>query len=190
MRQALKEWSIAIEALKHGETILLLRKGGIREVNGRFSVPYDRALLYPTYEHQNPELLKPAYSNRVQTVESGWHPETISIDAIADITHVFQVSDPETVNALLPFHIWNDRFVNERLNWKPKSPLYLLLLRVSTLTQPHLISNPDDYRGCRSWIELADDVDADRATPVMSDRAYDDRVEQIEQILGKLTEVH
>ncbi len=187
MRQALKEWSIAIEALKHGETILLLRKGGIREANKRFSVPYDQALLYPTYEHQNPELLKSPYSNRVQSVLSGWHPETISVGAIADITHVFQLSDAETVNALLPFHIWNDRFVNERLNWKPRSPLYVLLLRVSTLAQPHLISNPEDYRGCRSWIELADDVDADRATPVMSDRTYGDQVEQIQQILEKVS---
>ncbi|TVQ05475.1 MAG: DUF1802 family protein, partial [Leptolyngbya sp. DLM2.Bin27] len=30
----LKEWQVAVTALRQGETILLLRKGGIREAKG------------------------------------------------------------------------------------------------------------------------------------------------------------
>jgi hypothetical protein len=170
MKQALKEWSIAVQALERGETILLLRKGGIREMQGRFDV------LYPTFEHQDPNLLK---QPTVDRVESGWHPETIKISSIAHITQVLQVSDPEVVQSLLPFHIWNQRFVEERLKWKPRSPLYLLLLRVSRLAEPQMISYQTAYGGCRSWIEL-EEVNVDRVDPVLSEAEYVDRVEQIQ----------
>jgi hypothetical protein len=186
LQQALKEWSIAIEALLQGETILLLRKGGIREDGGKFSVPFDRVLLYPTYEHQTSELLKVDYANAVQPVASGWHPETVKIQAFADITDVIQVTEAESVEALLPFHIWNERFVEERLKWKPKSPLYLLLLRVWQLPQTEEIPYDEAYGGCRSWIELHRAINIDRATPVLSDRMYVDRVNQIKQIVGSI----
>ncbi|MBW4442259.1 MAG: DUF1802 family protein [Plectolyngbya sp. WJT66-NPBG17] len=176
MKQALKEWSIAVKALEQGETILLLRKGGIREEKGRFEVPFRRVLLYPTYEHQDPTLLK--QPNLVDLVESGWHPDTIEISSIAEITDVIQVSDPEVVRSLLPFHIWNDRFVEERLKWKSRSPLYLLLLRVFRLPEPQMIAYRDAYGGCRSWIEI-DDVNVDRAVPVLSESEYQNRVNQI-----------
>jgi hypothetical protein len=189
LRQVLKEWSIAIDALEQGQTILLLRKGGIREEGGRFSVPFDRALLYPTFEHQNPDLLKPDYSSRIQRVESGWHPKTVKIGSFADITDVFQVTEPEIVTNLLPFHIWNGRFVEERLKWKPRSPLYLLLLRVWKLPSAREIKHRESYGGCKSWIELEsspsndDAIDIQNATPVLSEGEYRDRSNQIREIV-------
>jgi hypothetical protein len=189
LRQALKEWLIAINALEQGQTILLLRKGGIRETGGRFSVPCDRVLLYPTFEHQHPDLLKSDYSSRVQMVESGWHPEAIKIGSFADITDVFQVTEPEIVTSLLPFHIWNGRFVEERLKWKPRSPLYLLLLRVWKLPSAREIKHRESYGGCKSWIELEsspsndDAIDIQNATPVLSEGEYRDRSNQIREIV-------
>ena len=46
---ALKEWDSAVKALSLGKTVLLLRKGGIREVGGKFSVKASSsvALSYP-----------------------------------------------------------------------------------------------------------------------------------------------
>ncbi len=181
MKQALKEWSIAVEALEQGETILLLRKGGIREEKGRFEVPFRRVLLYPTFEHQDPALLKSP--NLVDRVESGWHPQTIVIGSIAEITDVIQVSDPTVVRSLLPFHIWNDRFVEERLKWKPRSPLYLLLLRVSRLPEAQEIAYREAYGGCRSWIEV-DEVNVDQAVPVLSEAEYQERVNRILSIVS------
>lgn len=181
MKQALKEWSIAVQALEQGETILLLRKGGIREAGGRFEVPFDRVLLYPTFEHQDPELLK--QPNQVERIESGWHPERVKLSSIADITHVLQVSEPEIVRSLLPFHIWNDRFVEERLKWKPRSPLYLLLLKVFRLAEPQVIPYREAYGGCRSWIEI-EEINGDQVTPVLSEEEYRDRVEQIQNVIS------
>ncbi len=194
MSQALKEWAIAVNALEQGETILLLRKGGIREVGGNFLVECSssrvvpcakRVLLYPTYEHQKPELLKASYADQVQPVTSGWHPEQVRIGSFAKLTHIVQVTEPEIVKALQPFHVWNERFVEERLKWKPKSPLYVLLLRVFRLPEAQRIQYRDTYGGCRSWIELEPAIDISTATPVLSDSDYDAQVQNLPLQIAK-----
>lgn len=184
LNQALKEWAIAVNALEQGDTILLLRKGGIRETGGKFSVESDRVLLYPTYEHQKPELLKANYANHVEPVPSGWHPEQVKISSVAKITHIFQVTEAERVQALQPFHVWNERFVSERLKWKPKSPLYVLLLRVARFAEPRMIDYREEYGGCRSWIALQEAFVIDTAIPVLDDTQYEARVAEICGSLG------
>lgn len=181
--QALKEWQVAVNALEQGETVLLLRKGGIRETGGRFQVPFAQVLLYPTYEHQQAQWLKPAYAGQVQPVASGWHPDSVRIGAWANITHVFPVQSAEMVAALLPFHVWNEAFVTERLRWKPQSPLYLLLLRVYRLPTAVQLPYVADYGGCKSWIELKAPIAVEQAMPVLDETAYGDRVQQIQNCM-------
>jgi hypothetical protein len=178
LTQALKEWQIAVEALTQGELILLLRKGGIREQGGRFQIPHQRVLLYPTYEHQKPELLKSNYAAKVQPVATGWHPETVTLQAWAEITHSLPVTVAAQIAALNPLHIWNDAFVRDRLQWQPTQPLTVLLLRVFRLAQPQIIPYRAAYGGCRSWIELQHSIELN-GTAVLSEAAYDDYVQQV-----------
>lgn len=182
LSHALKEWAIAVDALEAGKTIVLLRKGGIRE-QGRFSVEQSQVVLYSTYEHQQPHLLKEELQAGVKAVNSGWHPETVQIGSVAAITDIFQVSEAAILDSLLPFHIWNDQFAAERFQWKPKLPLYVLLLRVSKLSQTHVIPYQSEYGGCRSWIDLRDAIALEGATPVLNDTAYLDQVEKIRSLL-------
>ncbi|MGV0024804.1 DUF1802 family protein [Phormidesmis priestleyi] len=183
LKHALKEWAIAVQALEQGETIVLLRKGGIREQGGRFTVTQNQVLLYPTYEHQQPHLLKDEYQS-VEPVASGWHPETVRIGSVANITHIFRVTEADVLESLLPFHIWTADFAEERFQWKPKSPLYVLLLRVSRLSEARMIPYREEYGGCRSWIDLTTPFDLTEATPVLNDTAYLSQVEQISNILN------
>jgi len=180
---ALKEWAVAVDALETSETIMLLRKGGIREQGGRFVVAHDQVLLYPTYEHQNSHLLKSAYSSQVKPVPSGWHPTTVRIGAWAQITHIFPISDQSAVTELLPHHIWNAQFASERLGWKPRQPLYVLLLRVYRLPHPQVIPYRAEYGGCKSWIDLAEPITIDEAVPVLSDFDYDRQAKEIQSIV-------
>jgi hypothetical protein len=180
---ALKEWAVATDALERGETIMLLRKGGIREEGKHFRVTHDEVLLYPTYEHQQPHLLKPRYESLVTPVESGWHPETVRIGAWAQITDIFQVREKETVDALLPFHVWNEQFAAERVGWKPRFPLFVLLLRVHKLAQEHIIPYRAEYGGCKSWIDLAESIPLGGMSPVLSDGAYMRLAEEIRSIV-------
>ncbi|MGB3513897.1 MAG: DUF1802 family protein [Microcoleaceae cyanobacterium] len=181
---ALKEWNVAVNALAKGNTIILLRKGGIREEAGRFTVAHRQVLLYPTFEHQKPDLLKPEYATQVQIVDSGWHPEKIKISSFAEITNILQVSDESIVNKLFLYHIWNEKFVSDRLNWKPRQPLYILLLRTYKLPQVYEIFYRPEYGGCRSWISLDKPINITDLTPVLNDNNYRNLSAEICQIIG------
>ncbi|BAZ49009.1 hypothetical protein NIES4103_16200 [Nostoc sp. NIES-4103] len=181
---ALKEWAVAINALESGKTIMLLRKGGIHERGGRFQVAHEQVLLFPTYEHQQAFMLKAEYADLVYPVTSGWHPETIPIGSVAQITDILPVSDESIVNALLPYHIWNEYFISDRLKWKPRQPLYILLLRTYKLPQQREIPYCQEYGGCKSWIDLAQPIGLQGAKPVLSDSVYTQLVAEIRGIVG------
>lgn len=184
LQNALKEWSVAVDALVQGETIVLLRKGGIRETTGHFSVKHSLVWLYPTYEHQNPVLLKPAYAQQVSPVAPSGHPDSLIIQAWAEITHIFSVSEANQVNALLPYHIWTDQFATERFRWKPKQPLFVLLLRVHRLDQALTIPYQSAYGGCRSWIQLAHPMATTPSRPVLNAADYQARVQTLETLVN------
>ncbi|CAD5950681.1 DUF1802 family protein [Planktothrix agardhii] len=183
---ALKEWDIAIQALEMGETIMLLRKGGIREQGGKFKVDHDKILLYPTFEHQKPTLLKPEYANLVQPVASGWHPETVKISSFAEITNILSwnnAQDESLINSLIKYHIWNQAFVRDRLQFKPDQPLYILLLRTYKLEKVYNIAYHPSYGGCRSWIDLKETISLENMVPILTQEDYDQQVSTIDQIL-------
>lgn len=184
LQHALKEWSVAVAALVQGQSVLLLRKGGIREDSKRFTVPHQRVWLYPTHEHQKPHLLKPQWTDQVTTVAPGWHPSQLTLQAWADISHVWMVSTEEAVDALLPFHIWNEQFVTERFRWKPSQPLHLLILRVHRLATPVHIDWQSAYGGCRSWIPLAEALSTMPSIPVLDEPTWTGKVQQIHQTIA------
>lgn len=174
LNHALKEWNVAVNALSEGKIIALLRKGGIREVWGNFQVTYNQVLLYPTFEHQQPNLLKSEYALDVIPVVSGWHSPFIKIQSWADITDVFSVTDESRLAALFPYHVWNEAFVRDRLHWKQNQPLYLLLLRTYKLDKVYEIPYDSAYAGCRSWIDLMEPINIEKSTPVLSDLEYEE----------------
>lgn len=181
---ALKEWNIAINALEQGKTILLLKKGGIRENRGNFQVTNQEILLYPTFEHQQPDLLKSEYATQVKPVASGWHPETIKISSWAEITDTFLVAYEKAIASLLPYHIWNEKFVSDRLKWKPNQPIHILLLRTYRLPQIYDIPYRPEYGGCRSWIDLTEPIEREGSMPVLSDGEYNRMATEIRQAIA------
>ena len=58
---ALKEWDAQAQALTTGQTAVIVRKGGIMETHGGFEVAHRGFWLYPTFLHQNPAELRPAF---------------------------------------------------------------------------------------------------------------------------------
>lgn len=180
---ALKEWAVAINALETGKTIMLLRKGGIHEKGGSFRVAHDRVLLYPTYEHQQTFMLKNEYSNLVIPITSGWRPQSVNITSYAQITHILPITDNSIINALLPFHIWNQHFIRDRQQWKPLEPLFVLLLRTYKLPTPLMVTYHPRYGGCKSWIDLNESISLEAAKPALSENVYSKLVAQIVEII-------
>lgn len=76
--------------------------------------------------------------------------------------------------------------ISDRLKWKPKNPLMVLLLRVHHLTQPQIIPYNDVYGGCKSWIDLVQSISTDstdQLIPVIDDSRYSHKVQEIKKIL-------
>jgi hypothetical protein len=185
----LKEWQVAVTALLQGETILLLRKGGIREAQGRFSLAARQVLLLPTLEHQKTALLKePFQSLAVAGTTPSPSPGTgqICFTSWATITHALPLTAAAEVAALLPHLVWNEQFVEERLGWQPERPLYGLLLRAYRLESPLVLPRHGRYSGCRSWVEIGESVAVENSTPALAAADY---INQAKAILAAVPSV-
>lgn len=184
---ALKEWASAVKALEGGSQIFIMRKGGIVEETRDFQVESNDFFLYPTYEHQRKELLKEQYRGVIDETLVNWSAEDtqVTISSFAQMVEDIEVSDQEKLNQLFPFHIWTENFTEERLKWKRKNPLHIMILRVYTLDQPIQIPIEQAYIGCKSWIQLEALVPDDSAmTPVLNEEEFTVQVAEIKRTLA------
>jgi hypothetical protein len=183
---ALKEWAVAVRALREGRQVLLLRKGGIREEGGEFEVAARDVLLFPTYLHEDEQrdALQPCYTSWLNE-ETRRRPvgDVERIEVAARITDVDMVRDPDGLYRLSSQHIYADRFLKGRIENEPNKPLYALFLRAYELPEPVQVPMELDYYGCKSWITLTQAVRTAEARPVLSDRTYAERVRVIQRIL-------
>ncbi|PWW41034.1 MULTISPECIES: DUF1802 family protein [Paenibacillus] len=182
---ALKEWASAIKALETGRQIMVMRKGGIVEETRRFELKSPAFYLYPTYEHQRKELIKSSDHFYVEESLADWVPEasTIRLTAYAEVTQDLEIRDQEMLDRLLDFHMWTADFAEDRLKWKRKDPLHVLILRVYRLKEPMEIPVLPEYNGCRSWISIPNGSVPCEMTPVVDVADFDEQVQKINETL-------
>jgi hypothetical protein len=184
---AFKEWAVIVRALLEGEQIVDVRKGGLREAkqgNGRrhFAVHANRFWLYPTSEHQQPELLKDAYRHTIELSPGSPVGESIRIDGWADVVGVARVTEPDLLAKLDSKLIWTLDYAESRLKWKQRDPLWILALRVHRLHEHLVVPWRDDYGGCTSWVPvegLPEDPASLPSVPALSDEAFDARLQGV-----------
>ena len=169
LRHALKEWAVAVKALEQGETALVVRKGGIREK--AFAVPKTRFLLFKSYEHQNEEQLKPLYHDLLSSIPERRDDGPVVFTSFAEVHAAYEVSEANELEALDPYHVWTHAYAESRLKWRPKKPLTVLVLRTYLLPEPVELEYLAEYGGCKSWIEVAEDVRSTNARPALHDEA-------------------
>jgi hypothetical protein len=174
---ALKEWAVVCHALETGSQMILLRKGGIVEAIGGFELEHSRFLLFPTYLHQNISMLKPNAQAGITPASS--EPEQIKIQSAAEVTDIVRLSSRAQMDALDAEHIWAPPLIDMRFNYRPKNPLYLLIVRAYRLAAPITIQNTPDYAGCKSWVPLAESISSDHAVPAIEEPLFSDRRERI-----------
>lgn len=168
---ALKEWAAVCKAILEGEQIVTLRKGGIREEGRKFRPEHMRFCLFPTYEHQSPELLKPGYEFNVDSALDAHDNSFVEISGWCEINAIEKVTELEELEALSSRHIWTTEYVTERLRWKRRDPLWVLILRAYRFESTIRIPKLEQYGGCKSWIDL--DVTLEfSGKPVLSDSAF------------------
>ena len=179
---AYKEWAVIVRALLEGEQIVDVRKGGLREDGRHFGLRASRLWLYPTAEHQRPELLKPAYRHTIDLSPASPVGEPIEIEGWADVVGVATLTDPEELAALDSKTIWSLDYAESRLKWKRRDPLWVLALRAHRFDEPITVPWRDEYGGCTSWVDLTDlpdDPAALPSEPALSDEAFQGRLKGV-----------
>ena len=156
---ALKEWSIICKALEEGKQTILLRKGGILEYKKGFEISQKLFLLYPTLEHQAAEYLQSNYLQEYELLLKRNSSEIVedkvnTIRIIARIEAMQEFHDHKLLSKLEKYHIWNEKYVNMRMNYNPKKPMNALLLRIYKLSQPISLDVNPEWAGCKSWIDI------------------------------------
>ena len=184
-QMALKEWAVTCQALADGQQVLLLRKGGIHEDGKDFRVIHREFLLYPTYEHQKPELLQPLHRPALeQLLAETREADKITFAHFAKVEEVLEVSDQEKVDDLAPHYIWTTAYAQSRLHWKPMLPLSVMLLRVYRLPSPVTVPWLKEYGGCTSWVEILSDVPLGDLEPALSDAEFHRKADEVRGSLG------
>jgi hypothetical protein len=170
---ALKEWAAVCDALASGRQMVLLRKGGIHELAGEFEIEHRQFLLFPTYLHQNLNMLKPEAHGSFKALAS--EPDQIEISAAGEITNIIRVGSRAEIDAIEADHIWTSPLIDMRFNYKPEKPLYLLIVRAYRLAESVTIQNTPIYAGCKSWVPLDKPIDTSAATAVMDEITFEQR---------------
>lgn len=177
MALALKEWHVVSEAIARGDQVLTVRKGGIREK--AFGVEGGSFWLFPNWEHQAAAAVKPAWHGELARSDAERPaPDVVPLRARCDVVRTWELDagDRSTAERMLTaldrFHLWTTATLVERLVWRPTKPLVVLLVRAFALPEPAAIARTEEHGGCRSWVEVPDDLPAASLLPSLEEEAF------------------
>ncbi len=180
---ALKEWAVTGEALARGRQIVLLRKGGLLDEDGSFSLEHGQFWLLPTWLHQEKSLVKPAHQDlfdfaRPSDGESVKNP---LIRHFASVQAVWQLEALDEALLRSAPQIYAQSYVDLRFNYQPGKPLLCAALRVWELDSPLSYAMRPQDMGCRSWLELETPL-AGVAHPALDDAAFNDALAELSEL--------
>jgi hypothetical protein len=177
---ALKEWATVLEAMRRGEQLVLIRKGGLIEPGGGFELAAECFVFYPTFEHQAVTYLRPEYRRYFEEALGRRAPDgRVRFDCFGVAGEALRVADPAQIARLAPFHTYGPDFVTQRLKWQPEQPLTVVPVRVFELAEPSVVPVEPEYAGCKSWVVLRAPVALESARPVLDDTAFQRRLAQL-----------
>lgn len=180
-RPALKEWSAAVHALLDGRQTVLLRKGGIHEK--RFALSASRFLFFPTVAHSHAERVRAEHRDLLDVAAADSTDDEVVLRAGAKVIAAVEVGRPEGLVEIEPLHIWTAESVRaDRLDFRPKHRLTVLVVQVSPLAGPERLPRMPEYAGCTSWVPLP--VNPMWATPVHDDAMLRDIAARVRDSVG------
>jgi hypothetical protein len=182
MRIAFKEWAVIADALGTGRQILILRKGGISEGRVGFQVDHPEFLLFPTLFHQQRESVLPEAQARFdQLVLPG--PEILRLEYFCRVEAWRKLDSLAAAQALEGQHVWKPEVIAERFEWGKNKTIFALAVRTYRLPERIDLPMLPNYGGCKSWIELEQDIDTVSAAPVLGEAQFKERLKQFETSL-------
>jgi hypothetical protein len=181
---ALKEWSAVVHALLDGRQRVLLRKGGIGEK--RFELAAREFLLFPTVAHSHAQRVRPEHRDLLEAGAADSTDEHLLVRAAAKVVAAVPVNRPDGLSAIEDLHIWTAESVRaDRLDFRPKHKLAVLLVSAIPLAEPVLIARTPEYAGCTSWVGLPlASADVGLAPPVYDESALSEVAVRVRDAVG------
>ncbi|HEX8548536.1 MAG TPA: DUF1802 family protein [Cytophagaceae bacterium] len=154
---AFKEWSYIVDALGKGLQNIIFRKGGIAEEEGHFTVRGNKFILFPTLFHQATKSIKPEWLGKLDGEQFHTQPNHVKIEYYAQVLEQRLIKDWAVIEKFYQHHAWSKDIIEERYNrWERN--VNLLLVQVYKLPTPQIILLKPEYEGCKSWIELDEEI--------------------------------
>jgi len=178
--RALKEWAVVVKALEEGKQCILFRKGGI--LDSGFSVESSEFLLFPTFEHQTKEYLKDDYKTSFDELLKNRNSNNVTIRSAAKVVASRQTNSKEALYKLAKYHVYNDSFIDYRMQWNQEQPMSVLFVRAYNLADPLTIDILPEYAGCRSWIKI--NANANFGRPALADKDFNEMKKEIERLVS------
>lgn len=177
MRIAFKEWAIVVDALGSGAQIIILRKGGIQEGRSGFQIEHSKFLLFPTQFHQQRESVIPSAQARYDEIAPHFSgPAKLRIGFMAEVVAWQRLENVAIAECLRGQHIWRDEVIRQRFDWGRERNIHALAVRVFRL--PAIVELPmlPEYGGCKSWVEVGEDIPTNGASPVLNDERFAEKL--------------
>jgi hypothetical protein len=183
MNVALKEWSAVENALLEARQIFLLRKGGIAEAHrGGFQARHSEFLIFPTFEHQHLDSLRPEFHRLAEPQPEG----VIALRSLARVVETLPAPASRDAWAELDrYHIWSAPLLDMRYRYRPDLPLHILVLQVFRLPKQFTVPDRPSYAGCKSWVYLTEEIDPADAHPVIGESAFAERKAELRAALDR-----
>ena len=152
MNIAFKEWALVCEALGRGEQSIILRKGGIAEGRAGFRFQHPDFLLLPSLFHEQAAKLRVPAGTPLPAPRADGQLE---VRFAARVEWTQDIADWAQVQALAPFHLWQESEIEKRFRQDDKHMVSLAFVRVQRLSESFIFPDSPRYGGCRSWVEVA-----------------------------------
>lgn len=153
MTLAFKEWSYIVDALGKGKQSIIIRKGGISEDGGDFTVKGKKFLLFPTQFHQAEEMIKEEWLKDMNVEHYFAEEGKVKIEHYSEVIDTRIVQDWNILEKLNTQHAWKPEVIKERFTRWEKS-VHLLIVQVYRLSDPFYLDLLPEYGGCKSWINI------------------------------------
>ena len=186
---AIKEWASVCLALACRRQTILVRAGGIHDTQPQFGFKDSVFWLYPTAFHQTAEKLA---EKDIHFASEAANQEPLlsarRIDLLGVVEATAWLTDMKRVEQLAPFHILSESVIAERFAYRSPG-LAVALVRVWRRKEPHLVEETSEMAGCRSRVELVQQLETDWLECVMPDDAFENVSQAIHSTLGQSLEL-
>ena len=166
-----------------------MRAGGIHDTQPQFGFKDSVFWLYPTAFHQTAEKLA---EKDVHFASEAANQEPLlsarRIDLLGVVEATAWLTDMKRVEQLAPFHILSESVIAERFAYRSPG-LAVALVRVWRRKEPHLVEETSEMAGCRSRVELVQQLKTDWLECVMPDDAFENVSQAIHSALGQSLEL-